>query len=301
MMLVLSRSVLRGRALALAILAFAVAILQDSQAADNVEFLPTAEPDATVVYKTVGSLKLKMFLFNPPNWKSTDRFPAIVFFFGGGWRGGDVRRLMPYARWLASQGMVAACVDYRVKSRHGVMPVQCVEDAKSAVRWMRANASILGIDPVRIVAAGDSAGGHLAAATATIAQFEAVGEDVAISSVPNALILLNPVLDAVAEEERDGRVGGIDIAKDISPNLHVRAGLPPTLIMHGTADKRVPISQAEVFVEKMTSVGNDAELWRAEEGGHSFWNTPKWRDAILMQMRTFLLKIGYLSPAPNPS
>ena len=90
--------------------------------------------------------------------------------------------------------MVAVRADYRVKSRHGVTPKECVEDAKSAVRWIHQNAATLGVDPSRIVAAGGSAGGHIAACTALAPGLDAPDEDLSISSKPNALVLFNPVL-----------------------------------------------------------------------------------------------------------
>ena len=130
----------------------------------------------------------------PPGWKDSDKRPAIVFFFGGGWTSGKLEQFEPQASHLARRGMVAARADYRVKSRHGVTPKECVEDAKSAVRWMRANAAKLGVDPDRIVAAGGSAGGHIAACTAFSPGLDAEGEDANVSSKPNALVLFNPVL-----------------------------------------------------------------------------------------------------------
>ena len=82
--------------------------------------------------------------------------------------------------------------DYRVASRHAAKVVDCIKDAKSAVRWIRTNAARLGIDPNRIVAGGGSAGAHIAAAAANIRDFDEPGEDRSTSSVPNALVLFNP-------------------------------------------------------------------------------------------------------------
>lgn len=115
------------------------------------------------IYKTVGEVKLPIYIFAPPDHKPTDRRPAIIFFFGGGWTSGTPRQFEPQCRYLASRGMVAMTADYRVFSRHGTLAVKCVEDAKSAIRWVRANASRLGVDPKRIAAGGGSAGGHIAA------------------------------------------------------------------------------------------------------------------------------------------
>src|SRR5205823_3485066 len=123
----------------------------------------------------------------PPDWKKEDKRPVIVFFFGGGWTQGKVEQFEPQAAYLAGRGLVAARADYRVNSRHGVTPDACVEDAKSAVRWLRLNAAMLGIDPERVVAAGGSAGGHIAACT-TCPGLDAEDEDAKVSSRPNALV-----------------------------------------------------------------------------------------------------------------
>ena len=117
-------------------------------------------------YKKTKQADLEIVVHFPPGWKETDKRPGIVFFFGGGWTNGTIKAFEPQAIYLASRGMVAACADYRIKSKHGVTPKECVEDAKSAVRWLRQNAAKLGIDPNRIAASGGSAGGHLAACTA---------------------------------------------------------------------------------------------------------------------------------------
>ena len=119
------------------------------------------------IYKKTKQADLELVVHYPSGWKETDKRPAIVFFFGGGWTGGKIEQFEPQASHLASRGMVAVRADYRVKSRHGVTPKECVEDAKSAMRWVRQNAAQLGVDPDRIVAAGGSAGGHIAACTAS--------------------------------------------------------------------------------------------------------------------------------------
>ena len=92
-----------------------------------------------------------------------------MFFFGGAWTQWRPGQFEPQASYLAGRGMVAIRADYRVKNRHRATPADGVEDAKSAIRWVRQNASMLGVDPDRIVAAGGSAGGHLAACTACVA------------------------------------------------------------------------------------------------------------------------------------
>ncbi|MCA9009210.1 MAG: alpha/beta hydrolase fold domain-containing protein, partial [Planctomycetaceae bacterium] len=88
-------------------------------------------------YKTIGNVELDIHIFEPPGHKVTDRRAAAVFFFGGGWAGGDVAQFAPHCRYLASRGMVGIVADYRVSSRHKTTPFECVKDGKSAIRWVR--------------------------------------------------------------------------------------------------------------------------------------------------------------------
>ena len=120
-------------------------------------------PDSRAeVYKTIGDVKLKIYIYEPKSHKAGVKRPAIVFFFGGGWRGGTPKQFQEHCRYLASKGMVAMTADYRVSSRQGTKPFHCVRDGKSAVRWIRQNARRLGVDPGRIATGGGSAGGHVA-------------------------------------------------------------------------------------------------------------------------------------------
>jgi acetyl esterase/lipase len=104
------------------------------------------------IYKTVGDVQLKMYLYLPREHQPRDRMSAVVFFFGGGWKAGTPSQFSQHCRYLASRGMVAMTADYRVESRHQVKAHQCVADAKSAIRWVRKNAKRLGVDPQKIVA-----------------------------------------------------------------------------------------------------------------------------------------------------
>ncbi|MEO1994912.1 MAG: alpha/beta hydrolase [Planctomycetaceae bacterium] len=97
--------------------------------------------------------------------------------------------------------------DYRVIRKHKTTPFECVKDGKSAVRWIRQHAAELGVDPDRIVAAGGSAGGHVAAYTGVIQGHEEEGEDANISSLPDAMILYNPVIDTTEEGYGVSKVG----------------------------------------------------------------------------------------------
>ena len=151
---------------------------------------PPDIPDARVeTFKTVDGVELNAWILVPEGHRASDARPAMVFFFGGGWVRGTPSHFEPQARRLTELGMVAVLADYRVLDRHGTRPAAAVEDAKSAIRWVRGHAAELGIDPARIGAAGGSSGGHLAASTGTLPGLDAPGEDTSISSVPDAMVL----------------------------------------------------------------------------------------------------------------
>jgi acetyl esterase len=233
-------------------------------------------PHRSVTYKSVNGVDLKLDVFEPVGFKAADHRPAIVFFFGGGWNAGSPRQFYPQARAMSDQGMVAFAADYRVASRHQTSPLECVQDGKSAVRWIREHAAELGVDPDRIVAAGGSAGGHVAACTGIIEGHEEPGENSNISSVPNAMILFNPVLDTTEK--------GYGKAKfkpgqqtDLSPCHHLRKGVGPTLVFHGTVDQTVPFENAERFTRLMTESGNECVLVPFAGKDHGFFNNSSFR------------------------
>ncbi len=263
-------------------------------------------------YKEVGDVKLSLYIFEPTAGPKQDR-PAIVFFFGGGWTNGNPKQFEQHCRYLASRGMVAITADYRVGSRHQVKPVDCVADAKSAIRWVRENAQRLGIDPTRVAAGGGSAGGHLAAATATLESFDESQENRSVSSVPNALVLFNPPLvlaklDGVALDGFETRVAADRLGTDpvkLSPAHHVKKGTPPTIIFHGRADSTVPYATVEGFTRVMQKAGNRCDLVGFDGQAHGFFNYGRGDGssyrATLVGMDVFLVSLGYLSkPAATP-
>jgi acetyl esterase len=246
------------------------------------------------VYKKTPQGDLKIYVHFPPGWTAQDKRPAIVFFFGGGWTSGTLEQFRPQAEYLAQRGMVTARADYRVKSRHGATPDKCVEDAKSAVRWLRTHAARLGIDPQRIVAAGGSAGGHIAACTATIPGFEAADEDLSISSRPSLLVLFNPVLDTVALGEKYGMSG---IGRRISPDHHLDKDVPPTVIFFGTEDQLN--GGGKEFMAKAKDLGFQARMYLAPSQRHGFFNRSPWRERTMFLMDEFLAAHGYLTGKPT--
>ena len=272
--------------------------LTNAAASDGAEF----KPDRHEVYKKVGTVELKLHIFEPQSHQPTDQATAVVFFFGGGWAGGTPKQFYQQARFLADHGIVGISAEYRVKSRHKASPFECVADGKSAIRWVRQHSQVLGINPERIVASGGSAGGHVAACAGVIEGYDEEDEDLSVSSIPNAMILFNPVLDTTAKGFGLKRVGE-SRQTDISPCHHVHAGIVPTLLFHGTADKTVPFENAERFTRLMQEAGNSCQLISFPGKGHGVFNgayfRPKNKNALLFSQTMdksleFLTALGYL-------
>lgn len=251
------------------------------------------------IYKEASGTKLLLHIFTPPGHESAHKRPAIVFFFGGGWNGGTPKQFEPHARYLASRGMVALLADYRVKSRQGTTPFECVKDGKSAVRWIRTNAARLGIDPGRVAAAGGSAGGHVAAATGTVPGLEENGENLKISSRPNALVLFNPVFDNGPESYGYSRFK--ERFREISPIHNISKKTPPTIAFLGTKDKLIPVATAQKYKKLMEKEGRRCDLHLYEDQPHGFFNGPtrkgKFNEYYLQTvtaMDRFLVSLGYI-------
>jgi len=214
-----------------------------------------------VLYKKTPQEDMYLYVLRPQA-KSGKALPAIVYFTGGGWVNGDVSGQIPNPAWFRDHGIIGIEADYRVKSRHGTTPIECIMDAKSAIRYVRAHAKELGIDPNKIIAAGGSVGGHLAACT-FLDGGDTLGEDLKISSKPNAIVMHNPVLGEGFGKEF------FDVHPEFSPILHVKKGWPPTIFSNGTKDNTTPFQYAEKFTLLMKETGNVCELIPVKNADHS--------------------------------
>lgn len=230
------------------------------------------KPTELITYKTVedGKLPLTLHVFKPVEWKATDKRPVLVTFHGGGWAAGDPSTQYYLADRLAKYGWVGVSVKYRLtnKNHPGTTPFDAVKDARSAVRYVRAHAAELGIDPNRVVTNGGSAGGHLAAATAMFDDINDELDDLKISAKPQAMILMYPVIDTGEKGYGHALIG--EKWKLLSPVDRVTPSLPPTLIMHGDRDTVTPYPGAKLFHEKMLAAGNDCELITGK-GPHGYF------------------------------
>jgi acetyl esterase len=282
--------------------------------AQSREYPPTFDGAREETYKKAGDVELKLWVFEPSNHRPADKRPAIVFFFGGGWKSGNPAQFEQHCRYLASRGMVAITADYRVRERHDTLADKCVADAKSAIRWVRQNAQRLGVDPDRIVAGGGSAGGHLAACTATIRELDEPSEaSSGISSVPNALALFNPAVllasfegVALTEEKTSDIATRTGVQPErISPIHHLRSGLPPTIIFHGQADTTVPYATVLKYAEVAAAAGNRCELVGYRGAKHGFFNFGRdgkpgeFFPATVRRLDMFLGSLGYVDGQPT--
>lgn len=270
------------------------------------------KPDEVVTYKTIGDVTLSLHIFNPPNHTKTDKTPAIVFFHGGGWNGGKPSAFYRQSAYLASRGMVALSVEYRIKSVHGTSPFESVKDANSAMRYVRSHAQEFGIDPDKLAAGGGSAGGHLAAATATLKGFDESSDNLDISKRPSALVLFNPAYNTSAKDDRlekaKRRMGAKakgysddEIRKlltSFSPLHNLHKDMPPATAFLGTADKLIPVADAKAFQSKMQALGVRSDLHLYEGQPHGFFNKVKYYETLL-EADKFLTSLGYLSGEPT--
>ncbi|MCX7011927.1 MAG: alpha/beta hydrolase [Candidatus Sumerlaeota bacterium] len=216
---------------------------------------------------------------------TSKRRPAIVMVHGGGFRGGDKATFLDRVAYFGKLGYVTMTINYRLT---GVAPFPAqVEDCKQAVRWLRANAAKYGVDPEHIGALGGSAGAHLAAMLALVPKSAGLEGDgpyqdqssrvqaaVPISGAfdfrPDSIrrtgmqvddVALVPFLGGTADEKPD-------LAAKASPITYIAKDEPPLLIIHGTADKRIDVRQAEEFGEALKKIGADYELVIMEGAGH---------------------------------
>lgn len=262
-------------------------------------------PDEKVVFKKVPGkvTDLNLHFFFPDDYDRDGSHPAIVFFFGGGWNGGDAAHFYIQAKYLASRGMVAISADYRTRTSHGALPFQCVEDGRAAMRFVRENAKKFGINPNRIAAGGGSAGGHVAAATAVIDRFDA-GRNLDVDPVPNALVLFNPVYANGPGDYGYDRVQ--DYWTYFSPMHNIDEDHPPAIVFFGDSDNLVPVPTAEEYQRRMQELGIQSELQVFSNQGHGFFNWERDSSpgkevvsATFTAMDTFLESLGFLEGEPT--
>jgi len=261
----------------------------------NGEWLGTrvagSKPDLIEVYKSVDGKDLDLHLFYPGSVKPSRPAPAIVMFHGGGFLKGDPSQFHYLCDYLASRGMVAISVRYRLNNDN----IECLRDAKSAMRHVYKHAARFGIDPGKMAAGGGSAGGCLAAALSTSKMINEATDDLSISPEPKALVLFNPVYTSkgtwgAPRQERD----------DFTPMDNIHSGMAPALVLFGDEDKFVDVPTMKKFQQKMVDVGVRSELKIYPGAKHAFFNRTKEHVIdTLVEIDRFLESLGFLKGEPT--
>ena len=256
------------------------------------------QPDAVLAYKQVAGHTLVLHVFKPPAATATVPTPALLLFHGGAWRQGDASQFHPQCRHFSRQGLTCISAVYRTAQRHHSTPADALHDARDAMRHLRRNAAALGIDARRIAAGGGSAGGQLAAALGVAVPLPDPAADPLAPTRPDALLLLNPMLDLAPGKPDHGLVAGM--WRDLSPRQHVGPSMPPTLVMTGSADPEVALATVQDFCAAAQSHGVLCQLLVYDGAGHGFFNPDvdggHHHRQTLQDMAGFLTRLGWLQP-----
>ncbi len=261
------------------------------------------------IYKTINGIQLTADIFYTAENQQKQMNPAIVFFHGGGWAYGSPDEFHGACKRFAKKGFITFSFQYRLSMNEDgtvpnpdITPVECVKDARSAMRWLRENAASFNIDPDKIIAGGQSAGGQLALSTALIDDINEDSDNLEISPVPNALLLYSSCVNTM-EAWVDHLLGDRrDEIWSISPYHNLKAGLPPTIAFHGEEDCMVLTYTIQFFQERNAQLDNYYELIWLEGRGHYLDETNEeyatyFDEEIMERTDVFLKKFGFLDPS----
>jgi acetyl esterase/lipase len=256
--------------------------------------------EADVVFGTGGGRDLKLDIYHPPG--NVKDAPGVLLIHGGAWRSGDRTQLRGYGILLGRLGYVCVSTEYRL-SGESKWPAQ-IHDVKAALRWMRANADRLGIDPAKIAVSGNSAGGHLAlivAGTANDPAFEGEGGNAGVSTAVAAAVAFYAPVAVRRRFELESSLMEPTATDDdyagASPLNHVKKDFPPTMLIHGNKDELVPVAGSIRMYQALTEVGAPAELHVFNGAAHGFDAAPDYgrQSAALIDL---FLKRHVVNPAP---
>lgn len=247
-------------------------------------------------YKTVDGFDLDLHIFLPDSAYQKTKRPVIVYFSGGSWTKGTPEWDFYNCANYAKRGWVAVAVEYRVADRYETTPFEAVKDARTAIRWLRMNADTYKIDTNRVVASGNSAGGHLVLTTALANGMNEGTDNLNFSASPNLLLVNAGVYSLYADGSTDWISRDLKdktLVKKISPQHLLVKGLPPMLIIHGTKDQSVDYASAKAFTEEMKQLGNPFEFETLEGAPHYIWYDRRFSGKVASLRMEFLKKYGY--------
>ncbi len=253
-----------------------------------------------VVFGTGGARDLKCDLYYPPN-EEDDR-PGVLIVHGGGWQTGDRDQLKYYGIQLARYGFVGVACEYRL-SEEAIWPAQ-VCDVKAALRWMRANATRLGIDADKICVTGNSAGAHLALMLGCDTdEFEGEGGSMGVSSECAAVAAIYPPTRLSLGKNGDahnrlfGDAASESVAANASPINYADRPFPPTLLIHGNADTVVPCDESFNMYHALKKAGAAVELHMFDGAPHAFDSLPEFA-RICVQLIVLYFDHKVVDPRP---
>ncbi len=270
--------------------------------ADSSASSPMPSDAKEYTYKTVAGRDLKLDVYAPTNLDVSHPVPVIIAFHGGGWDHGDKRGFFgSVGHHFAQRGLVTVSVEYRfidplINKNHlemGDAKSVCVEDGKSAIRWVRSHAGELGIDPSRVILAGDSAGTEICTVAALNTDINDPQDDISVPTSGMAFLLFNPAFYLPLNPSyyhEDPK---------LEPYGYISASMPPLIMFSGSKDGYK--KAADKFLADCKAAGANAEIWVAPDQPHAFTGQANWAQATIIKADAFLVSLGILSGTPQPS
>jgi acetyl esterase/lipase len=235
-----------------------------------------------IVFGKAGEDELHLDVYKLADQKET--LPGVLVIYGGAWRSGNKEIMRIFCEQFCRAGYVVVASQYRLCPKHK-FPAQ-VEDVKAAVRWMRANAKKLDLDPDRIGAMGASAGGHLSLMLGLMNPEDGMegtaGNPEQSSKVQAVVNYFGPakftMRDWDPKDERllvdflGGKLDEVpDLYEKVSPTTYIDSSDPPVITFHGTQDPLVPYSQAPLLHSMLREKGVVSQLELVKGAGHGWW------------------------------
>lgn len=246
-------------------------------------------PHAQHVYKGAGRDAVRLFSWRPEDWTPGGNHAAILFIHGGRWSREDATGVYRICSWYSRQGMVAFAMEFSRNPADSQYIARGVVDSRNAFQWIRANAQELGVDTTRLFAGGNSSGGHLAATLATI---RCPLPDLSCQDpypVPAGLLLFNPAVELDSTLLKAAALPfPLLPLESLSPYHRIHRDHPPTLILHGTEDKDVPITYSRRYVKRLRKSGVRARLEEVSGAHHGFFKTSDHFESSMQRGLRFL-------------
>ena len=248
--------------------------------------------------------ELSIHFFLPKDFKEGPPRPVFLFFNSGAWDRGNVIQFAPQALYYVERGAVCGLVEYRNRASHPASrPLQSLQDGLAAVRYTRQQAEPLHLDRNRVIAVGAGAGGNIAAcALMGIPTSGLAAESDPLETRPNAAVLISSIIEVNKGGYGYDAFADAAEARLLSLSRHVDSGVPPMLLIHGTADRLVPHEDAAEFAAKMERKKNPCDYVEFEGRDHHFFNLnvdPVSYEASLAVIDDFLDRRGILKKEGN--